>query len=199
MFYLVYRCKSFKNWPQMLNQIQHPSQNTCFNLMYWLKAFKKAALAPSTRHSYNIGIKKFKMFCENFNFMIFPLNEEVFCLFATNLAESVSFKTLKLCLSAVKVQNIEFGFIDFMSKMTQLQLTLRGIKRTLGAHGSRKPSLPILIVTMRLLKQYVFRYDLTNQLQQVNVLVCMHTGLLWFLTEFKLFEGQNPVAPGCAH
>ena len=167
--------------------------------MYRLKAFKKAALAPSTRHSYNIGIKKFKMFCENFNFMTFPLNEEVFCVFATNLAESVSFKTLKLYLSAVKVQNIELGFIDFMSKMTQLQLTLRGIKRTLGAHGSRNPPppppLPILIVTMRLLKRYVFRY----QLQQVNVLVCMHTGLLWFLTEFKLFEGQNPVAPGCAH
>ena len=60
--------------------------------------------------------------------MTFPLHEEVLCLVATNLAETVSFKTLKLYLSAVKFQNIELGFIDSMSKMTQLQLTLCGIK-----------------------------------------------------------------------
>ena len=94
--------------------------------------------------------------------MAFPLYEEVLCLFATNLAESVSFKTLKHYLSAVKFQNIELGFIDSMSKMTQLQLTLRGIKRTLGAHRSGKPHLPTSIVTMRLLKQYIFRSNLTN-------------------------------------
>ena len=121
-----------------------------------------AALAPSTRRTYNIGINKFYMFCKNFNCMPFPLNEEVLCLFVTNLAESVSFKTLKLYLSAVKFQNMELGFRDSMSKMTQLQLTLRGIKRTLGAHGSRKPRLPISIVTMRLLKRYIFMSKLTN-------------------------------------
>ena len=60
--------------------------------------------------------------------MTFPLNEEVSCLFATNFAESVSFKTLYPYLSAVKFQNIELGIIDSMSKMTQLQLTLRDIK-----------------------------------------------------------------------
>ena len=102
------------------------------------------------------------MFCKNFNCMPFPLNEEVLCLFVTNLAESVSFKTLKLYLSAVKFQNMELGFRDSMSKMTQLQLTLCGIKRTLGAHGSRKPCLPISIVTMRLLKRYIFMSKLTN-------------------------------------
>ena len=94
--------------------------------------------------------------------MAFPFNEEVLCLFATNLAESVSFKTLKLYLSAVKFQNIELGFIDSMSKMTQLQLSLHGIKRTLGAHRSRKLRLPISTVTKRLLKRYIFRSNLTN-------------------------------------
>ena len=50
-------------------------------------------------------------------------------------------------------------------------------------------------------------YVQPNQPQQVNVLVCMHTGLLWFLTEFricvyfsiKLFETQNHVALQCAY
>ena len=122
-------------------------------LMSRLKAFKKATLAPSTRRIYNIDIKKFYIFCENFNFMTFPLNEEVLCLFATYLAESVSFKILKLYLSAVKFQNIELGFIVSMSKMTQLQLALHDIKQTLGAHGSHKaPCLPVSIVTMMLLK-----------------------------------------------
>ena len=46
--------------------------------------------------------------------------------------------------------------------MTQLQLTFRGIKRILSAHGSRKPRLPISIVSMRLLKRYIFRFSLTN-------------------------------------
>ena len=138
--------------------------------------------------------------------MTFPLNEEVLCLFATNLAESVS-QTFKLYLSAMKFQNIELGFIDSMSKMTQLQLTLRGIKRTLGAHGSHKPRLSISIVTLKLLKQYIFRSNLTNHNKLMFWPVLMHTGLLWFLTEFriclyigiKLFERQNPVAPGCVH
>ena len=118
---LAPRCKAKSN--------SHP-RTPVSTLMSRLKAFKKAALAPSTRRIYNIGRKKFYMSCKNFNFMSFPLKEEVLCLFATNLAESVSFKTLKLYLSAVKFQNIELGLIDSMSKMTQLQLTLRGIKRT---------------------------------------------------------------------
>ena len=101
--------------------------------------------------------------------MTFPLNEEVLCLYATNLAESVSFKTLKLYLSAVKFQNIELGF----SKMTQLQLTLRGTKRTLGAHGSRKPHIPISIVTMRLLKRYIFRSKPTNHNKLIFWSVCI--------------------------
>ena len=131
--------------------------------MSQLKAFKKAILAPSTCRIYNIGIKKFYMFCENFNFMTFPLNEEVLCLFATNLAESVSFKIFKLYLSAVKFQNIELGFIDSMSKMTQLQLALHGIKQTLGVQWACKaPCLPVSIVTMMLLKWYICRSNLTN-------------------------------------
>ena len=54
-FYLVYRCKSFENWPQTQSQIQQLSRNTCFDfnvstLMSRLKAFKKATLAPSTSY-----------------------------------------------------------------------------------------------------------------------------------------------------
>ena len=142
------------------------------------------------------------MFCKDFNFMPFPLNEEVLCLFATNLAESVSFKTLKLYLSAVKFQNMEPGFRDSMSKMTQLQLTLRGIKRTLGAHGSHKPCLPISTVTMRLLKQYIFMSNLTNHNKLMFWSACT-LAFFGFLRSseyvstfcIKLFKTQNLVAP----
>ena len=51
---------------------------------------------------YNIAVKKFYMFCENFNFVTFPLYEEVICLFATNFGELVPFKTFKLYVSTVK-------------------------------------------------------------------------------------------------
>ena len=94
--------------------------------------------------------------------MTFPLNEEVLCLFVTNLAESVSFRTLKLYLSDVKFQNIELGFIHFLSKMTQLQLILHSINEPWVHMDLAKLLLPISIVNMRLLKRYISRSDLTN-------------------------------------
>ena len=92
--------------------------------------------------------------------MSFLPAELVLCLFATNLAHNVAFKTVKLCITVVKFHNIELRFKDKIPKMSQLQLTLRGIKRIISTHGSRKQRLPIMIVTLKLLRSYLARSNL---------------------------------------
>ena len=111
---------------------------------------------------YNIGIKKFNSFCEALEVVLFPPAELVLCLFATNPAQTVAFKTVKLYTTGVKFHNIELGFKDKIPKMTQLQLTLQGIKRSIGTHVSRKQCLPITIVTLKLLRTYLARSNLNS-------------------------------------
>ena len=109
---------------------------------------------------YDIGVKKFNAFCEALDVVSFPPAGLVLCLFATNLAQNVAFKTVKLYITGVKFHNIELGFKDKIPKMSQLQLTLRGIKRSIGTHGSHKQRLPITIVTLKLLRSYLARSNL---------------------------------------
>ena len=106
--------------------------------------------------------------------MPFPLNEEVLCLFATNLAESVSLKTLKLYLSAVKFQNTELGFKDSMSKMTQLRLTLHTtLHKTNLRCTSILQTLPLYInCNHEAAKRYIFRSNRTNHNKLMSWSAC---------------------------
>ena len=110
-----------------LSRLQMEPRPLISALIPQLRAFGNAAVAPSTRLVYDIGIKKFNSFCEALDVVSFPPAELVLCLFAANLAQTVAFKTVKLYITGVKFHNIELGFKDKIPKMTQLQLTLRRI------------------------------------------------------------------------
>ena len=131
-----------------------------------LKAFRNAAVAPSTCPVYKIGIKKFNSFCEALDVLSFPPVGLAWCLFATNLAQTVAFKTVKLYITGVKFHNTELRFKGKIPKMTQLQLTLRGIKLSICTHGPRKQHLPIMIVTLKLLRSYLARSNLNSHDKQ---------------------------------
>ena len=65
-------------------------------------------------------------------------------LFVTDLADILSFKSIKLYLSAIKHRNIALGFKDSIHKMAQLHKLLHGIKRTQGNKGVKAKRQPIL-------------------------------------------------------
>lgn len=103
-------------------------------------------LASSTRNSYASGQKKFYDFCTQLGKIHpsgspCPVNEWTLCLFATFLANTVQYSTIKVYLSAVRSLHVDQGFSDPLVNCLRLQRVLRGIKRTQGDSSSQR--LPI--------------------------------------------------------
>ena len=127
------------------------------------------------------------------------------CLFTTNLAESVSFKTPQTLLVCCKISEPRTWLYRFHVQNDTTSANLCGIKQTLGAHGFHKCRLPISIVTMRLLKQYIFMSNLTNHNKLMFWSACtlaffsflQSSECLYFC--IKLFKTQSHVALQCAY
>ena len=128
-----------------------------------MKQYESAALALSSRHVYQVGLRHYRHFCKNSGLKAYPVSQDTLKFFINFLAEQMNFKTLKLYLAAVKLNNIELGYKDNMHKMAQLHLLLRDIKRTLGNKGKRKQCLPVTLPLLRSLKQYLEMLSIPNQ------------------------------------
>ena len=102
-----------------------------------------------------MALKKYGRFCKKYFFRRLPLRQSTICLYVTYLARSLSFKSIKLYLCAVKQYALAHGFRDHLPNMHQLHFTLCGIKRKLGATGQRKPCMPITIVLLKQIKSYI--------------------------------------------
>ena len=66
------------------------------------------------------------------------MSQDTSKFFITFLAKQVSFKTLKLYLAAVKLNNIELGYKDNVHKMAQLHLLLRALSKLLEIREREK-------------------------------------------------------------
>ena len=120
-----------------------------------MRRFKRNALAKSARRVYGVALKKYTRFCRKYPFRQLPLHQSTLCLYVTYLASSLSFKSIKLYLCAVKQYALANGFRDRLPNMHQLHFTLRGIKRKLGATGNRKPRMPITIFLLKQINSYI--------------------------------------------
>ena len=123
-----------------------------------MKAYQKASLTKFSRRTYRVGPRHYRKFCKSFRYTKFPPSQLTLRLFVTCIANTVSFKSIKLYLSAVKFKAAELGFRNNFHKMSQLHLLLRGIKRKLGSIGARKPRLPITPELLKLIKSHIHKY-----------------------------------------
>ena len=112
-----------------------------------------------------MALKKYRRFCRKYFFRRLPMHQSALCLHVTYLARSLSFKSIKLYLCAVKQYALGHGFRDRLPNMHQLHFTLRGIKRKFGATAHRKPCRPITIVLLTQTKSYIMSTypNLTDQ------------------------------------
>ena len=124
-------------------------------LVKTMKAYQKASLAKSSRRSYRVGLRHYRKFCKSFRYIHFPPSQLTLRLFVTHLANTVSFKSIKLYLSVVKFKAVELGFRNNFHKMSQLHLLLRGIKRKLGSTVARKLRPPITPELLKLIKSHM--------------------------------------------
>ena len=103
-------------------------------------------LAPSTRKSYTSAQRKFISFCHQLGKLHptgfpCPTDEWTLCLFATFLANSIQYSSIKVYLSAVQALHIDQGSPDPLQNCLCLQRVICGIKRSQGSPSSNR--LPI--------------------------------------------------------
>ena len=128
-----------------------------------MSALQHASLAPASHHVYRVGCRHYNRFCRKHNLHSYPLTQKVLMLFVTDLTDSLSFKSIKLYLSAIKHSNISLGFKDSIHKMAQLHILLRGIKRTQGNKGVKAKHQPITLPLLRYLHHYLKRSSFPTQ------------------------------------
>ena len=113
-------------------------------------------IAPSTRQTYQSGLNAFIKFCSQFSITPFPASSLTLEYFCAQASEYVSYKTLKVYLSSIRLAHIEQGLYDPIESTT-LHLVCRSICRQQGDH--QRTRLPITINLLR---------TLTEQLQLTN-------------------------------
>ena len=107
-------------------------------------------VAPSTHRTYQSGLTAFNTFCHQFGIIQFPASSLTLEYFCAHASQQISYKTLKVYLSGIRLAHIERGLPD-PTESTSLHLVYRGIRRQQG--DSRRVRLLITINLLRLLKE----------------------------------------------
>ena len=103
-------------------------------------------VAPSASQTYQLK----STFCHKFGISPVPASSLALEYFCVQASQHISYKTLKVYLSGIRLAHIERGLPD-PTKSPSLHLVCRGIHRQQGDHYRTR--LPITINLLRLLKQ----------------------------------------------
>lgn len=106
-------------------------------------------VASSTRRTYQSGLNAFANFCARFNILPLPASSLTLQYFCAYVSQHISYKTLKVYLSAIRLLHIEHDLPD-PTDDSLLELVCRGIRRQQG--DNKRPRLPITINILRTLK-----------------------------------------------
>ena len=114
-----------------------------------LSHYQSLGVAASTRQTYQAGIRAFQQFCYQFAIPSIPASPLTLRYFCCSIAQTVSYKTVKVYLAGIRLEHLERGFQD-PTNDELLHLLCKGIKRSQGT--ARRTRLPITINILRTLK-----------------------------------------------
>ena len=121
-------------------------------------------IAESTQQTYQSGLRKFESFCSQYAFTPPPASSLTLQYFCTYESQSVSYKTIKVYLAAIRLYHIENNMPD-PTDDNLLHLVCRGICHLQG--DSQCTRLPITINLMRTIKEQLRQSTYTLQEQQM--------------------------------
>ena len=125
----------------------------------------RAALATSTRNTYNAAQQRFLKFCSATKSHPIPAMEATITLFATHLASiNLSYTTIKVYLSAVRHLHASEGYHDHFNRQLtpRLQLVLHGIIKHQSLTLPKRIHLPITIQMCGIKKVFFRKPQLYN-------------------------------------
>ena len=116
-----------------------------------VQRYLHASLAPSTRRTYQAGVKHFLTFTLMHGLIgpsnpLLPASEITLMYFASHLANTVSYETVKLYLVAVQDLHRELNFPLQLTEIHRLQKVLTGIKRLIPT--KRRDRFPITLTVL---------------------------------------------------
>jgi len=118
-----------------------------------LQQFRYFSVATSTKRAYNTGVSSFLQFCAQYHIIpCYQASSLTLQYFCTNLAHSVSYKTIKVYLAGTHLAHLEHGHPDPTSDEL-LCLVIRGI---------RHQRLPITINLLQTLKCQLHNTNLSS-------------------------------------
>ena len=103
-----------------------------------------SALAVTSQMTYSSGEQAYLRFCSQYALQPVPAAAESLAFFATDLAQSRSYATVRTYLAGVRSLHVRLGASLDGFESPQLALLLRGIKRSLGSQA-RPSRLPITL------------------------------------------------------
>ena len=104
------------------------------------------SIAPNTHCTYRSGFNSYSRFCLTISSSPFPVSERNLQLYVTSIARQLSFKTIKIYLSAVRYYSLMRGHACDFNVMHQLHYLLRGIRRSQGNSFTRPRRQPITVL-----------------------------------------------------
>ena len=120
--------------------------------------YQHQALAPASRRTYSMGMRRYLRFCQQHNFNPLPPSERVLMLLIASLVNSISCRSLEVYLAGIRMFFIEHGFTKPFKNFTTLKLLKRGIKWTKGQQPT-KVRCPITGQLLYKLHKYLQRGD----------------------------------------
>ena len=129
--------------------------------------YQSLGVAPSTRRTYQTGVRSYLLFCDQFTIPPFPASPLTLRYFCSHIASHVSHKTIKVYLSGIRLEHLERGHHD-PTDDELLRLLCKGIKRYQG--DTSRLRLPITINVLK---------DLKTQLRNNSSYTLVEKRLLW--------------------
>ena len=109
-------------------------------------------ISKSTHSVYQSGWRQYVKFCRDHGHPPLPLSEHILCQFAAVMSQSITWKTLRSYLSALRFFQIHANLPDSsLSSFPRLTYILRGIHKITPDH-QRKHRLPITMDLLSVIK-----------------------------------------------
>ena len=156
-------------------------------------------MAPSTRRVYQSGLRSFYDFCEKYRIHPLPASSLTLQFFCVEVSSHVSYKTLKVYLSGIRLAHLEHGFRDPTNDEV-LHLVCRGIRRLLGGDNCRNRC-PITINLLRTLKTQLSRSTTYTILEQRLLWAAFALAFYGFMrvSEFTSSTSSDSFSPPGLH
>ena len=155
------------------------------------------SIAPSTHQTYHSALKRFYLFCSQFNVVSpFPVSEDILCYFSSYLAtQHISPQSIKTYPAGIRHMQVTLGLPEprSISSLPRLRLVQAGIQRT-HSEQAPQPTRVRLPITPAILR--AMRSTLESRSKDLDIVMIWAAAILCFFGFFRSGEITIPSTTG---